>query len=230
MKTIEQIESELNESIPRDQISQRSGGGGKSLSYLEGWLVIDRLNKVFGPLNWDKEIVEIKELTGGKFPAYLAKVRLTVRPPITSGEDNKKIYSWDRYCQKEAYGYGSDKSANNPHELAIKEAVTDALKVAAKDLGMSMGLALYDKTQEFVEDAPTPKKGDMTSKEGTSNKRSLIVSTAQAAVAKKHITKEGILKYLKSDKSSVSDAIETLLDKEVDSVLTYMQGVLNDKQ
>jgi recombination DNA repair RAD52 pathway protein len=51
------------------------------------------------------------------------------------------------------YGDGSDKT--NPgkaHELAAKEAVTDALKRCAKNLGMSMGLALYDKTQENVDE------------------------------------------------------------------------------
>lgn len=138
IKDINQIELELNEKIPRDVISLRDGGGRSKLSYLEGWYVIDRLNKIFGPLGWAKEIIETRLLEGPK-PSYLVKVRLTVQHAGS-------------ITVKEGYGYGSDKSGLNPHELAIKEAVTDALKVAAKDLGMSMGLALYDKTQENVED------------------------------------------------------------------------------
>lgn len=148
IKTLEQMEEELNECIPRSVVSQRDGGGGRSLSYLEGWYVIDRLNKIFGPLSWSKEIVEIKEVVNktnrGEFPAYLAKVRLTL---FNSNYQGTVI--------KEAYGYGADKNGLNAHELAIKEAVTDALKVAAKDLGMSLGLALYDKSQENVTDDTT---------------------------------------------------------------------------
>lgn len=149
-KTIEQIEQELDQKIPRDVVSLRDGGGGRKLSYLEGHYVIDRLNKVFGHLNWAKEILDVKEVvnttTKGAFPAYLVKVRLSV-----FFTDSNQI---QRAVIKEGYGYGADKSGQNAHELAIKEAVTDGLKVAAKDLGMSMGLALYDKTQENVEDEP----------------------------------------------------------------------------
>lgn len=142
------INAMLDEKIPRSAVMQRDGGGGRSLSYLSGHYVIDRLNQVFGPLNWANEITEVREITGPVrettsskpvYPAYLVKLRLSV---MVNGMTTVK----------EGYGYGSDKSAMNPHELAIKEAVTDALKVAAKNLGMSMGLALYDKSQENVED------------------------------------------------------------------------------
>lgn len=144
MSEIDKINSLLDEKIPRDVVSLRDGGGGRKLSYLEGWYVIDRLNKIFGPLGWSKEIIDVRQVVNttknGEFPAYLVKVRLLVHP-----EGSVK-------ASKEGYGYGADKSGLNAHELAIKEAVTDALKVAAKDLGMSMGLALYDKSQENVSD------------------------------------------------------------------------------
>ncbi len=151
-KTIEQIEQELDQKIPRSAVSERDGGGGRRLSYLEGHYVIDRLNKVFGALNWDKEILDVRQIVNttnkGEFPAYLVKVRLHVR----SHEKNHI----PTVSFREGYGYGADKSGMNAHELAIKEAVTDALKVAAKDLGQSMGLALYDKTQENVDDNEEP--------------------------------------------------------------------------
>lgn len=150
-KTVEQLNDELDTKIPRDVISERDGGGGRKLSYLEGFYVIDRLNKVFGNLNWHNEITDVRAITNktakGEFPAYLVKVRLAIR-----GADGTLTI-------KEGYGYGSDKSTQNSHELAMKEAVTDALKVAAKNLGMSMGLALYDKTQENVDDGET--KGEV---------------------------------------------------------------------
>lgn len=150
MKDIKQIELELDEDIPRDVVSLRDGGGGRKLSYLEGWYVIDRLNKIFGPLNWAKEIMDIRLVDAPK-PTYIAKIRLSVIKP-----DHTVVI-------KEAYGYGSDKHSGSPHELAIKEAVTDALKVAAKDFGMSLGLALYDKTQERVSDDVQTITGRITS-------------------------------------------------------------------
>lgn len=148
IKDFKQMELELDADIPRDVVSQRDGGGGRKLSYLEGWYVIDRLNKIFGPLNWAKEVLDVRQVVNttskGEFPAYLVKVRLSILLTDAKGTQSVVV--------KEAYGYGADKSSQNAHELAIKEAVTDGLKVAAKDLGMSMGLALYDKTQERVSD------------------------------------------------------------------------------
>lgn len=157
-KTLEELGLELDQKIPRDVVSLRDGGGGRKLSYLEGHYVIDRLNKVFGHINWSKEIIDVRQVSNTitktnyktlgssthEYPAYLVKVRLTVGFATPDGQF--------KTATKEGYGYGSDKSSQNAHELAIKEAVTDALKVAAKDLGMSMGLALYDKTQENVDD------------------------------------------------------------------------------
>lgn len=162
-KTLEQIELDLDAKIPRSAVLERDGGGGRSLSYLSGHYVIDRLNKTFGPLGWDKEIQEIKEVVNktsrGEYPAYLVKLRLTVRIP-----------GQEKYVDtvvKEAYGYGSDKSSQNAHELAIKEAVTDALKVAAKDLGMSLGLALYSRDQENVQEEEDDRSSE-TSKDEVS--------------------------------------------------------------
>lgn len=246
MKTTEQIEKELDEKIPRDVVSRRDGGGGRKLDYLEGWYVIDRLNKVFGATAWSKEIVEIRLLEGPK-PSYLVKVRLTLELQPT--ETNK----YGHTITKEGIGYGSDKSGLNPHELAIKEAVTDALKVAAKDLGMSMGLALYDKTQENVEDVKEteksvsrvlpgngatnsgarPRASGATAKpeEKESNKRVLIAETARVVIAKKKRTKEALVEELGKEFKVSTDGINTaedlakmFLDKDVDNVLTYLKA------
>jgi DNA recombination protein Rad52 len=143
MKTIEQINQELDAPIPASKVSTRSGGGGKSLSYLEAHYVIDRLNKVFGNLSWDSETVEMTQLSGDK-PSYRCKVKITARIQVGDGQYLDVV--------KEGTGFGSDKGGPNPHELAVKEAESDALKRAAMKFGMSMGLALYDKDQPNVED------------------------------------------------------------------------------
>ena len=56
-------------------------------------------------------------------------------------------------------GFGTGTNKRNPgeaHELATKGAVSDGLKRAAKNLGRSMGLALYDKSQEYVGSVASP--------------------------------------------------------------------------
>lgn len=155
-KTIEQIQSELDEAIPRSAVSLRDGGRGMQLSYLEGHYVIDRLNKVFGNLMWDSEVVELIEIKGTQRPTYRSKVRLTAMIQIGDGQYIKVV--------KEGIGYGSAKNDNNPHEMAIKEAETDGLKRAAMKFGMSTGLALYDKDQPNVaEDENEQKAGERNS-------------------------------------------------------------------
>lgn len=146
MKTIEHIEKEAGAKLSRENVAKRSGGGGKDLSYVEAHYVIQRMNEIFGPMGWDSETVEMREVTlEGAKPAYVAKVRVSA---IVKTEEGymKSV--------KEGFGFGSDKSGLNPHEMAVKEAESDAFKRAARQFGMSLGLALYDKTQENVEDAP----------------------------------------------------------------------------
>lgn len=145
----EEIRKKLDEKIPRDVIAQREGGGRRKLSYLEGWYVINRLNEILGQGNWATLIdapiaVANTEQDGRYVAAYMVKVRLEVKSLGTLFEDF-------------GYGDGKDPHPGKAHESAIKEAVTDGIKRCAKNLGMSMGLALYDKSQENVEDeAPAP--------------------------------------------------------------------------
>lgn len=155
MPTREEIFTALDAKIPKDAVSSRQGGGTKALSYLEGWYVIDRMNKIFGPDAWSYDVTELRCVHSGKIPgkygeaesaSYSATVALYVQFP--GAEVSKRITDV-------GFGNGTDKAdPGKPHELATKEAVTDALKRCAKSLGMSLGLALYDKTQENVGDEP----------------------------------------------------------------------------
>jgi hypothetical protein len=139
-KTQAEIAKELDAQIPKKAVSKRDGGGKKQLSYLETYYVIDRMNQVFGHLNWSNETLELRQLTGSDRPSYIARVRVAVH--LANG----------RIVFKDGVGYGSDKSGLNPHEMAAKEAESDAFKRAAKNFGISMGLGLYEKTGEYVDD------------------------------------------------------------------------------
>lgn len=145
-----EIKKLLDAKIPREAVSQREAGNGVKLDYLSSYYVIARLNEVLGQGNWGYTINELKLVYQGEvegkygsvFSAhYLAQVALYATI------DKRTVH-----FSEVGYGDGTDKkSPGKPHELAAKEAVTDAVKRCAKNLGMSLGLALYDKTQEYVE-------------------------------------------------------------------------------
>lgn len=112
------------------------------MSYLEGYEVIAHLSRIFGFENWDKHVTSLdlvfeesqeKNNRVGWWVCY----RCTVRLVINGGQ-----------IIKEDAGTGSAQnqpSRADAHDLAIKSAVTDALKRAAKDLGDQFGLSLYHK-------------------------------------------------------------------------------------
>lgn len=224
-KNYETLVQELDSKIPRDVISERDGGGGRKLSYLEGWYVIDRLNKVVGQGNWSYETEEMRLVREGTIKDkygndvhtahYIAKVTLNAR--LSPGVEDRSLYSgWSTFSD---YGYGDGSDKNNPgkaHELAVKEAVTDAVKRCAKNLGMSLGLALYDKTQENVAEAEEAKPVDKNSASG-GDAKTIIKTVVQVLNAKKSITIAGFKeKYLaplgasKVDDLSITQAQDVL--------------------
>lgn len=154
----------LNAKIPRDVIALRDAGNGRKLSYLEGWHVIDQLNQIFGQGCWAYSTEELIMRFSGEvndkfYTSYTAKVKLSV----SFGG------FWVHFSD---IGFGDGTDARNPgktHELATKEAVTDGLKRCAKNLGMSLGLALYDKTQENVEDGEADTKGNRSAQRPSGN-------------------------------------------------------------
>lgn len=219
-KTYEDVVKQLGEDIPRKAVASRQGGNGKSLDYLQGWYVIDRMNQVFGQGNWayntngNPTCVYAGEVDdNGKsfyFVSYTASVQLTANfpmPAVNGVEQVRQVKITDV-----GYGDGRDnKIIGKAHELAIKESVTDALKRCAKSLGMSMGLALYDKTQEFVSDdesdreivkATIPTKVIAASATSTETGRDTytkaIAAASAVAIAKKKATKTALVTHLKT--------------------------------
>ena len=118
--------------------------GGRKISYVEGWRAIAEANRIFGYDAWDRETLSIKCLWRGERRglhecSYAAKVRVLVRAgPVVIRRDGTGC------------GHGSSWSAGEAHELAVKEAETDALKRALVTFGNPFGLALYDPTRARV--------------------------------------------------------------------------------
>lgn len=131
--------------LPADRVAERTQAG-RALSYVEGWWVIGQLNEIFGPGGWGYDVTtrevhraEEQSEKGKRWRvSYSARCVLTIPgcPTITDV----------------GHGHGIDRDCGNAVESAEKEAATDALKRAAKSLGWRLGLALYDKAQEHVEE------------------------------------------------------------------------------
>ena len=141
----------LNKKLDVRHVSQRQGGFGASLSYIEGHHAIREANRIFGFGQWDRRTEEItlvnedKGEDGKCYVSYTAKVEITVQTP-----DSKEAI----VRQGTGAGHGFSKRMGEAHESAVKEAETDAMKRALMTFGDPFGLALYDRDQTRVEFEP----------------------------------------------------------------------------
>jgi len=136
----------LNQPLHVEHVSERKAfGGSGTLSYIE-----QHANRIFGYDGWTRETVDLRLLGESKNKndkdkvAYMATVRITVGDIIREGS---------------GYGNGVGNDPLDVHELAIKEAESDAMKRALMTFGDQFGLALYDKTQKNVAGKVDPMTG-----------------------------------------------------------------------
>lgn len=143
----------LNEKLDASKVKQREGAFGKNLDYLETWYCIQQANDIFGYDGWSSETTRLEHIgtilgkdKNGKERytcAYRATVRITVGNAIREGS---------------GFGNGLGKDELEAHELALKEAESDAKKRGLMQFGNQFGLALYDKTRANVEDTAKVKR------------------------------------------------------------------------
>lgn len=132
-------------SAPLDpkHVVKPTGSFGPKGDYIEGWHCINELNRIFGFDGWSYTIDmtrdDLREVEkNGKVQwqaAYTCICTLRV------GEVTR---------QDVGFGSGFAATIGDAIEGATKEAVTDALKRAARTFGNPFGLALYDKTRVNV--------------------------------------------------------------------------------
>ncbi len=119
-----------------------------TLSYLEGYDIIDTANFAFGYGNWGYEVKELAQVSEemnqnqNRVIGYKAIVTITVFDA-----------RHQHYVVREDIGFGTGiaKEYASAHESAGKEAVTDGLKRAFRTFGNQFGNALYDKSQKNVD-------------------------------------------------------------------------------
>ncbi len=155
----------LSAPLDRARISSREQGRGR-VNYLQGWVLIEEANRIFGHDGWQRQtlscqcVTQAQRLIGSKSEGrpqkegwgvtYIARVRITVN----AGERGLLIR------EGTGAGHGIDVDLGLAHESAIKEAETDAMKRALVTFGNPFGLALYDKSQRQVSGAPAPQAGN----------------------------------------------------------------------
>lgn len=120
---------------------------GQSLSYLNHADVRAHLTRVFGFGRWDSGVLDsqllFEEETEGRdnkkrwYIGWRATVVLNVRAP-----DGSLIATYS----ETAIGGNTQPQRHEASDMALKSAVSDALKRCAINLGDQFGLGLYDKT------------------------------------------------------------------------------------
>ena len=140
---VEKQLSVLKYDIEPSRIKSRTKGN-ISLSYLEGFDLIETANKIFGHGNWSYSITSLDQVSQetntnqNVVICYKAVVKLTV-------------YSLDhsKHISKEDVGFGTgiSKMLADAHEGGAKESVTDSLKRTMRTLGNQFGNSLYDKSR-----------------------------------------------------------------------------------
>jgi DNA repair and recombination protein RAD52 len=138
-----EIKEQLNKPLNKAAIATRKNYSGKGeLSYIETHHAIREANTIFGFDGWSRETVQVERVATQPYKSkydddmvavsYMARVRITVGDVVREG------------C---GYGDGQAKAhqAYTAHELALKEAESDATKRALMTFGDPFGLALYEK-------------------------------------------------------------------------------------
>lgn len=145
----------LNEGLDPRRVRQKPGS---NKSYLATHDVVRTANRIFGFGRWGHRVVQLAligsyEVKNGKgeegwYTGYSCIVELTVKgcPPVSGvgyGDAFEKQWS----------------ARVTTHELAVKEAESDALKRALKNFGDQFGLILYAKPDEVARiEADKPKE------------------------------------------------------------------------
>lgn len=119
------VSDRLGREIDAKAIKGRDGAHGRQFSYIEGWFAIEQANAIFGFDGWSYEIMDLAQMGDGA--AYKARVRV-----YAGGVWREDIGC----CQGKGKGFEA-------HDMAMKGAVTDAVKRALRTFGAQFGNRLY---------------------------------------------------------------------------------------
>ncbi len=133
------VTNALGQPLDSALVSQRKGRGGRIFDYLEGHVVIDQANRIFGFGGWGVELVgdvtlrriESVDARTGEVNVsltYSAPVRVTVAGALPRTDIGVHPVTED---------------TADGHDTAIKGCVTDGMKRALRTFGVRFGNGLY---------------------------------------------------------------------------------------
>lgn len=220
MKSREEIESKLDTNLCSSRVKKNDYSGH---DHIESWDAIRLANQVFGFTGWTSRIDDIKQVSATKSEigtfeiAYMATVTVTVTySEVVDGS----VRLLETTRQGSGVGLGFKKKLGDAHEMAIKNAETDAEKRALRKFGNPFGLALYDKERRYVSDltahkstsvnqaAPTP---NITANENFNRLLHILDDWANSLYCLEDLN---TVKFMDID--NVSGFIESLSDEEKD--------------
>jgi DNA recombination protein Rad52 len=144
----EELKAMLEAPLTGADVKTRQG----KFTYIETWFAKKQANRIFGHDGWGYQVSDLRcvgsdaiekvddngQVTPGWRVGYVATVQVDAL-----------------MCTRSDVGYGDaveyGQSSITCHELAAKEAVSDALKRALASYGDQFGLILYDKDREPLE-------------------------------------------------------------------------------
>ena len=133
----------LNQEISSNRIKSRQKGN-ITLSYLEGFDVIETANKIFGFGNWNYTITSLEMVSQevnhnqNNIVCYKAQIKILV---------HNETHTQQVIREDVGFGTGIAKTMADSHEGAAKEAVTDAIKRTLRSFGNQFGNSLYNKSR-----------------------------------------------------------------------------------
>ena len=139
----------LSGKLLKSAVSKRKGSGNMELDYIESWWAIEEANNIFGFDGWQTAVIDTQVVWTGERPTKngpkpALSVIATVQVQIDA--NGKQVVRQDV-----GYGDGMDSDLGKAHELAVKEAVSDAQKRCLRTFGNKFGNGLYAKGGERAE-------------------------------------------------------------------------------
>lgn len=141
--TSQTVIQRLNEELDPNSIRKRDGAGKKQLEYLPGHVVEANANRVFN-YNWHKQTLVMEKILEREYKKNMFEVAYKSKVEVSAFIDGQWITR-----QGTGAGNGQSYDIFSCHELAMKEAETDAMKRALKSFGNQFGLELYDKDADL---------------------------------------------------------------------------------
>ena len=157
LAAVDPITEALSQPLDPRRVSTRRGSGSQQLSYLQAHDVKRTANRIFGYGGWSYSVESLDVISEEPVERNGRKgFRVGYRATVTASV----VIDNYRNIQRGDVGYGDaveyTGSRITPHELAAKEAVSDALKRCLASFGDQFGLCLYGDDPAPAEPEPEP--------------------------------------------------------------------------